>query len=206
MPEASRVEETRAKVDWRGVEVRKREAKLVQVGMKLDAGGIAKGDAVDMAVGALARMGVRRSLVSLAGDIAVGDPPPGERGWVVEVRPSGEVTNAMVVKNVCVSTSGDAEQFVEIAGVRYSHIVDPRSGLGVTHRVAVTVVAEDGAVADAMATALCVMPPEEARAFASDRGGMSVLMYQTGADGAAQFWQMDREKRIGAARKAAKAD
>jgi thiamine biosynthesis lipoprotein len=154
-----------------------------------------------MAVRALARLGIRQALVSLAGDIAAGDAPPGEKGWVVELNPVAGVTDRMMVSNVCVSTSGDAEQFVQIDGVRYSHIVDPRTGLGVTHRVAVTVVAEEGALADAMATALSVMTPEQAWAFASDRRDLSVLLYQVEENAGVRYWMVDREKRMKAVRR-----
>jgi thiamine biosynthesis lipoprotein len=200
LPEPSPLREALSKVNWRDLELRERGARLRQPGMKLDAGGIAKGDAVHAAVRVLRQMRIQSSLVSLAGDIAAGDPPPGESGWIIEVKPAGDATSAIEVKNACVSTSGDVEQFVEIGGVRYSHIVDPRTGVGVTHRLAATVIAEEGSVADAMATALSVMPFEQAKAFASDRGGISVMLYQAG-DGGAQFWQLDREKRIKAVRR-----
>ncbi len=63
--------------------------------------------------------------------------------------------------NEAVSTSGDTEQFVEIGGTRYSHVVNPRTGIGLTSRIAVTVVAPKGVLSDALATALSVMGPDE---------------------------------------------
>ena len=75
-----------------------------------------------------------------------------------------------------VSTSGDAERFVEIDGKRYSHIVDPRTGLGVVDRCSVTVVAPDGATADALATAVYVLGPDRGLALVEATPGASALI------------------------------
>jgi thiamine biosynthesis lipoprotein len=182
---AGAVERARAVslVDWRAMEVVGDAARLHGRGMRLDAGGIGKGHAVSEAVKALGKLGLGRCLVSLAGDVGAGDAPPGERGWRVRVSASGdEGAGVLWLRWACVSTSGDAEQFVEIGGVRYSHVVDPRTGMGLTHGMAATVVARDGAVADAMATALCVMGPERAREFASRRRAFSAILHEPGKE------------------------
>jgi thiamine biosynthesis lipoprotein len=69
----------------------------------------------------------------------------------------------MVVNNAAVSTSGDTEQHVEIEGKRYSHIVDPKTGIGLTNRNYVTIVAKDGVTSDGLSTAACVLGPEKAK-------------------------------------------
>ena len=169
LPDAAALERARRLIGWRMVNVDRRAGtvRLERAGMQLDLGGIAKGFAAEKAVGVLKARGLSRSMVSLAGDIAVGDapPPPGEAGWRIKV--AGEQgtkeagpddgSETLVLTNVCVSTSGDAEQFVEIEGRRYSHIVDPRTGLGTEGGVSVTVVHTSGAVADALPTAACVL-------------------------------------------------
>ncbi len=126
-----------------------RTVSLALSGMQVDLGGIAKGYAADEALRVLASAGIKRALVAASGDLAIGDPPPGAAGW--RIAACGEVR---VLRNTAVSTSGDSEQFVEIGGVRYSHIIDPRTGLGVTARRNVTVEGPRGMVADAWATAL----------------------------------------------------
>lgn len=131
-----------------------RTVALAVRGMQIDLGGIGKGYAAQAAVGVLRRRGLPRCLVALAGDVVVGDAPPGEPGWTIDTPLLAR--GRLVLTNKAVSTSGDTEQFVEIGGVRYSHIVDPRTGLGMTTRAAVTVIAPDGATADALATAICV--------------------------------------------------
>ena len=120
-------------------------------GMQLDAGGIAKGYAGDQAIEALRRAGIRSALVAVSGDVVMSDPPPGQTGWRVKVQ--GEVRS---LANAAVSTSGDEFQFVEIDGVRYSHIVDPRTGVPLRDSVPVSVIARRGIEADALATAYAV--------------------------------------------------
>jgi hypothetical protein len=130
--------------------------------MALDLGGIAKGYAADAALNRLTQLGFPAAMVSASGDLALGDPPPGKRGWTIELAPFGDATAArttLVLVHAAVSTSGDAEQFVEIGGVRFSHIIDPITGLGLTRSVAVTVVARRATVADALATALQALRP-----------------------------------------------
>ena len=172
-----------ALVDWRALEVVGDAARLHGRGMRLDAGGIGKGHAVGEALKAVEGLGLGRCLVSLAGDVGAGEAPPGQPGWRVRVSANRDDSAGVLwLRGACASTSGDAEQFVEIDGVQYSHIVDPRTGMGLTHGMAVTVVAREGAVADAMATALCVMGPERAREFASRRRGFSAILHEPGEE------------------------
>ncbi len=81
----------------------------------------------------------------------------------------------MILKNRAVSTSGDAEQFVEIDGVRYSHILDPRTGLGVIGRSSATVVADDATTSDSLATALSVLGPEKGMDLIEATAGASAF-------------------------------
>ena len=122
---------------------------------KVDLGGIAKGYAAGEALALLRRHGFRRAMVAIAGDICVGDPPAGRPGWRIEVAP-GSARRLLELHQSCVSTSGDAEQAFEANGRRYSHIIDPRTGHALTHPIGVTVVARQGIIADALATALSV--------------------------------------------------
>jgi len=130
-------------------------------GMLLDVGGIAKGYTADEALRVLREHGIRSALVAASGDLAIGDPPPGKTGWRVGIdalnAPPSEFTRVLDLHNTAVSTSGDTEQFLEIGGRRYSHIIDPATGMGLTDRIAVTVVAEKGIDADGLATAVSVL-------------------------------------------------
>lgn len=130
--------------------------------LRLDLGGIAKGYAADAMLRVLRELGLHRALVAASGDIRVGTPPPGRKGWRVAAEAFGETVEVLELADAAISTSGDSEQYVEIGGVRYSHIVDPRTGLGLTKRLAVTVIADRSVDADALATALSVAGPAAA--------------------------------------------
>jgi thiamine biosynthesis lipoprotein len=152
---------------------------LARDGMQLDLGAIGKGFAADEALAALERMGLRRALVAASGDLAIGDGPPGKSGWRVGVGGAGEeFARVLELRNAAVSTSGAAEQFAVIDGRRYSHIVDPATGVGLTKSIEVTVVARRGIEADSLATAVSVIGEERGRALAAKRPGVEVMVSQ----------------------------
>ncbi len=163
-PAAERIAAARAAVDWRAVERTPEGVRLTRRGMRLDLGGVAKGFAADEALALLARRGIDRALVDAGGDVSVGAPPPGERGWTVAVRAfEREVEDEplrLSLSRASVATSGDVFRWFEFDGVRRSHVIDPRRGLGLERRIAATVIAPSGAYADALASALCVLGPE----------------------------------------------
>lgn len=158
--------ETLARCGWRNLVLRDHTVFLKLPGMQLDLGAIAKGYAVDEALVTLRAQGVRRALIAVSGDIVAGDPPPGKKGWSIGVANTAE---QLVLHNAAVSTSGDSEQSLKIGGVRYSHIIDPKTGLGLTSSLTVTVVARRGLDADPLATAISVLGVARGRALLSNR-------------------------------------
>ena len=157
-----------------------RTVRFARGGIRLDAGGIAKGYAADQALVEIAAAGLSHALVAAGGDLALGQPPPGRAGWEVTLagldddRPA--TARPMVVSRCGVSTSGDAEQWVEIGGVRYSHIIDPRTGAALTGHRSVSVIAGDATSSDMLATALSVLNPDEgARVIARYRGAAALV-------------------------------
>ncbi|MFM7070184.1 MAG: FAD:protein FMN transferase [Planctomycetota bacterium] len=164
LPSAERLAAAREAVGYQLVRLHavEKSVELLRPNMRLDMGGIGQGLAADEALAELRRWGFPRALVNASGDIVAGEPPPDMAGWRVGIAPldpAAPPSHFLSLKRGAVSTSGDAFQFVEIAGQRYSHIVDPRTGLGVVDRSSVSVVASDGTTADALATALCVLGP-----------------------------------------------
>jgi thiamine biosynthesis lipoprotein len=131
----------------------RRTVRLDLPGMSLDVGGIAKGYACDRALAILARHGITRALVNTGGGMAFGDPPPGQAGWKIGLADTDQVLS---LSRCGVATSGDWERFVVIDGKRYSHVVDPRTGLGLTNRALVTVVAPTGMDADGLTKTVMV--------------------------------------------------
>lgn len=186
----------RESVGWQKLRLdpRRRTVTLLAPGMQLDLGGIGKGYAADAARAVLKQRGVRRALIAAGGDIAVGDPPPGRPGWRISIAmpqshlsaapaasqggPSGTPLRLapLLLYNAAVSTSGDTEQFVEIGGRRFSHILDPRTGLGLTERVQVTVVARRATDSDSVATALSVLGLERGLAWVEQRRDLAALV------------------------------
>jgi thiamine biosynthesis lipoprotein len=162
LPAADELAPARSRVGWRRVHLDGSACTVaLEPGTQLDLGGIAKGYIVDQALATLAERGVGSALIEAGGDIVVGDAPPGTRGWRIAVPHADPslATRAASLVNAAISTSGDSEQFVEIGGRRYSHIIDPRTGVGTTAGTLATVIARDGATADALATALAVLGP-----------------------------------------------
>ena len=133
-------------------------------GMQLDAGAIAKGYAGDEAITALRAVGIRSALVAMSGDVVTGDAPPGRKGWRVRAQ-----NEELTLVNAAVSTSGDEYQFAEIDGIRYSHILHPRTGKALQNSPSVSVVAKTGMEADALATAASVLGIERAKALRAFR-------------------------------------
>jgi thiamine biosynthesis lipoprotein len=130
--------------------------------MLLDLGAIGKGFAADEALAVLARSGISRALIDAGGDIVASAPPPGTPGWRVEIPTvdDGTVGSETVWLSDCaVATSGDKYRYVEVGGVRYSHIIDPATGLGLTERRITIVFAPTAAGADALASAVNVLGP-----------------------------------------------
>ena len=148
--------------------------------MRLDLGGIAKGYAADAALAVLKQHGISSALVDAGGDIVVGAPPPGKPGWRIGIAPltkkDAPPSRFLTLKNAGIATSGDAWQFFEINGVRYSHIVDPKTGYGLTQRSSVTVIAADGITSDALASAVSVLGPEKGVALIDQTCGTSALV------------------------------
>jgi len=152
-----------------------RTASLTRAGMRLDPGGIGMGYAADRVLTVLAGHGIASAMVDASGDVAVSAAPPGADGWRIEVAPmpGDRAGQVVVLENAAITTSGDARQFVEIEGRRWSHIVDPRTGLGVAGPAAVTVIAPDCTTADAVATAASVLGHERGPAMIAKFPGVS---------------------------------
>lgn len=139
-------------------------------GMSLDLGGIAKGYVASLVLHMLGHYGVRQALVDAGGDMAIGDAPPGTNGWLVGLavpEESGQLfPRKLILKNTSIATSGGIYQYFEHEGKKYSHIIDPRSGYGITSRRNVTVLTRFGWNADWLATACSILPIDEAKKLA----------------------------------------
>ena len=164
-----------------GLDAARRTVRLERAGMGIDLGGIAKGYAGDEALRVLRERGLPRALVAVGGDVVAGEAPPGEAGFVVEVAGSeGEAGERLRLRAAAASTSGGDEQWVERDGTRYSHVLDPRTGIGLAGRRRATVVAGEGATADALATAACVLGAARGVALIEATAGAEGTVFEEG--------------------------
>jgi FAD:protein FMN transferase len=163
LPTPAELAAAKAAVGWQKLRLypRTRTVTLLAPNMRLDLGGIGKGYAADAAMQILNGRGLTRALVAASGDIAAGNPPPGERGWKVGIATLGtrtnEIARTVLLQNAGISTSGDSEQFIEIGGVRYSHILNPATGLGLTNRIQATIIGPDATTTDSLDTTISIL-------------------------------------------------
>jgi len=163
LPAPAEIAAARVAVGWRKLRLdpRARTVTLLVPNMRLDVGGIGKGYAADQALRVLKVRGISRALVAASGDIAIGNPPPGKPGWNVGIAHfDGGTNNAartLLLHNAGISTSGDTEQFIEINGVHYSHIVNPATGLGLTQRIQATIIGPDATTTDSLDTTVSLL-------------------------------------------------
>jgi len=146
-----------------------RSVRLLKTGMQFDLGAIAKGYAIDKAFEIIQKHGISSQLVDAGGDFRVGSPPPGAEGWKIDK--GGEI---VLMKETAMATSGGKFQFVEIAGVRYTHIIDPTTGYGMTELQTVYLTAPTAMEADALATAVFVLGKEKGMALIAKLPNVSV--------------------------------
>jgi len=166
LPEPEALAKARGLVGWKNIvlDPKERTVQLLKEGMQLDLGGIAKGYAGDEAQKVLKVQGITRALVAGGGDIVVSGAPPGKDGWEIAIQAllevEGKAGPRLILHDAAVSTSGDANQYVEIDGTRYSHIVDPKTGIGLVGRMSATVVAPNGTLSDSLTKVVAVLGPE----------------------------------------------
>lgn len=180
LPDPATLNAARAASGWRHLKLDAEEktVTLEVPGMRLDLGGIAKGYAADAMFAILKRRGFPATCIAAGGDLRLGDPPPGKTGWTVGMRTLAKdsTSGELQLANCAVSTSGDLQQFVEIGGTRYAHIIDPATGLGMTTHFAVTVVAKDATSSDAFDTSAYVAGLDQAERLALKWGATRVVV------------------------------
>jgi len=139
--------------------------RLHRAKMRFDFGAIAKGYAVDQAFQVIQAAGIRAVLVDAGGDMRLGDAPPGEDGWNIGMvthrnSESGEPPIYKTLSNISIATSGDMFQYFEVDDKRYSHIIDPKTGMPLIDSCLVTILASTATESDALASAVSVLGPD----------------------------------------------
>jgi len=152
-------------------------------GMALDAGAIGKGYAASEALEVLSARGIRSALVAVSGDLAFSGAPPGQRGWRIRIHALdpgvARVPPVLELTDAAVSTSGSSEQHLDTGGRRYSHIIDPASGMGLVDDLTVTVIARHGLDADGLDTAVSVLGRDRGLALIESRSAAALIIERT---------------------------
>jgi len=169
MPADAELTEAKTRVSYKTIELEEsaQSVRLNTPKSHLDFGGIAKGYAVDEVAKVLKEMNIGMMLIDGGGDLYAGLPPPGTEGWKVYV-PSLEKN--ITLREEAIASSGDIFKYLEWDGQRYSHIVDPRTGLGVVDMDVVNIMAPDCMTADALASTIAVL--------GIDNGGPILTRYE----------------------------
>ena len=187
VPTQAEIDAALKQCGWQHVEFDKdkKRVKLKIAGLRLDFGAMGKGYIIDKAYEYLASHGLPCSLVRAGGDLRCGTAPPGKEGWPIEIGKlsDNEQPIRFFLNSAAVSSSGDLYQYMEVNGVRRSHVLDPRTGIGVPGPRMVTVIAATSAQADAADTALCVLPDDKAIAIAQSLGNIKVRIVTIEASG-----------------------
>jgi len=182
LPSSEALRQARELVSYKFVKLdpQRKTVELLKKGVQIDLGGIAKGYAMDEALATIEKHGISRAMVEAGGDMRLGDPPPGRAGWRVGIppldQPYGQPLSYLELSRVAVSTSGDMIQYVEIGGKRYSHVVDPRTGMALTDHCRVMVVGPCGMAADAITKAVAVLGPEQGLKLIEQSPGLAAMV------------------------------
>lgn len=161
-PEADKVLAARSRVQWKWLKTGKpNRVRLRRKGLQLDLGGVAKGYTLDVVGKLLQEAGFPAFLIDGGGDLLLGEAPDGGE-WQVAF-PGGYVISNLA--QTAVVTSGDTYRYLEYRGRRYSHLIDPRTGLGLQNSQSVTVYGPSAMVADGLASACSVSNGRWANAF-----------------------------------------
>ena len=171
-PTATAINEARKSIGFNKVQLDSSAQTItfLQPNMQLDMGAIAKGYAADKVLALLKSFGITNALVDAGGDMVAFGMPPQKKGWTIGINVPGQqeklLERKLVLSNKAVATSGDAFQFMLHEGIKYGHIIDPRTGYGVTFQRNVTVVAPTATTADWLATACSILTLEQVKILA----------------------------------------
>ncbi len=162
LPSDAAIADALASSGWRHLRLNANDRSVAcnRTGVSLDLGAIAKGYIVDRAFDILQQHGLKSCMVNAGGDLRCGDAPPNRSGWrigIASFSKDGPPMRILQVANAAIATSGDLWQYTIVQGRRRSHILDPKSGIGVEGPMSFSAIASTAMDADAAATALSVL-------------------------------------------------
>lgn len=182
MPSAAVVEKASAKINWENIllDQQSHSVFLKEKGMKIGFGAMGKGYAANRAKAIMqAIAGIKGGIVNAGGDLIAWGQSEQAKGWTIKIadpKDKQKMLAYLQLKNQAVVTSGDYEKFVQFNGIRYAHIIDPRTGYPTTGIKSVTVLSPDAELSDALATAVFVMGKEEGLHLMNEIKGVEGLI------------------------------
>ncbi|MFN8349652.1 MAG: FAD:protein FMN transferase [Spirosomataceae bacterium] len=190
-PTKQEIREAKAKIGYRKMKLDTvgQKVLLTQPGMRLDIGGLGKGFAAEEAVKVLKTYGITSAMMDAGGKIVLTDAPPGAKGWKIVISNGSDSLKTLELANTTLATSGPTYRHLDFNGVRYSHIVDPKTGIGLRFHVRTTVIASDGTVSDALATAFSVSGIRKSKKLLKYFPGSKVWLVEI-RNGRVQSWEM----------------
>ena len=179
MPSNESIQSALNLIDWRSVELNENHCKFLKPGMKIGLGAIGKGIALDKCKDVLHSKKIDNYIIVAGGQVLVSGLNNGKK-WRVGIRkPDGlinELAYVLDLTNTCISTSGDYEKYFEKDGIRYHHIINPKTGMPARGTKSVTVITPNATLADALSTAFFVMGPAESIDFANRFPNLDVII------------------------------
>lgn len=179
IPSMQQLEAARFAVGFSNIELdeKQNQIRFAKPNMILDFGAIGKGYAADRALQTLRTHGIHSALIDVGGDLTLGDPPPDKpEGWLVSIQSGVNEAWSTRLHSTSIATSGDLERHYVHDGIRYSHIIDPFTGLGITNQSSVTVIADNGATADAAASIVSVLGMSGVRLLETHYPGIRIYL------------------------------
>jgi len=182
MPSKDQVEKAKEKINWDNIDLdrEKQTVFLKEQGMRISFGAIGKGYAANKAKAIMQKMeGVHGGVVDASGDLITWGESTNENGWTINIADPKNKSRSLGylnIGNLSVVTSGDYENYIEFDGVRYAHIIDPRTGYPTTGIKSVTIVCLDAEVADALATSVFVLGKEKGLNLVNQLNGIECLI------------------------------
>jgi thiamine biosynthesis lipoprotein len=198
VPSQAAVAKTRRNIDYRAIRIEGNRVYL-PAGMSIGLGGIAKGYAIDRAADVLRKAGFTDSLVDGGGDILVSGTKNGQP-WHLGIqdprRPHGEILGVAAISGMALVTSGDYERFRIVKGVRYHHIIDPRTGWPATASISVSVLSKTAEQGVVLGKGIFMLGPEKGLALAAAQGVEAMVIdpqrKQTFTEGFRRVYEANR--------------
>ena len=177
----SKIDETMGLIGWDKISIADNRIDLEAEGMKITLGGIAKGYAADEALEILRDMGIKHALVNVGGDMSTLDSKPDGKPWSVALVNPDDTSQSLATFNLSdksIATSGNYERYFD-PEKKAHHIINPKTGYSAAESISVTIIAESGTQADALATGVFVMGPEEGMNLVESLDGVECLIVDT---------------------------